>query len=169
MHPEAYQWCEHVAHEYSYEPGPGLDVGGRDNNGSVRGLFTGVTSWDVVDMEPGGDVTIRQDARNQIHPSHEVTLGLCTEVLEHVQGWPALAWQLSRCVMHGGLIVVTTAGPTRERHHSGGWDDGWYRNINPGVLTGVMHASGCVTLELDVTPNEQDVRWCGRYEPEKVT
>lgn len=129
MHPEAYRAVAEMARELNLTRAAtawhlkGLDIGGTDVNGSARGLLSAVRTWVGLDIEPGPGVGIVADATDSHammpHQSgYDVVL--CTEVLEHVEDWPAIVRNAAKCLRSGGLLVLTCAGRGRTPHGARG-------------------------------------------------
>lgn len=162
MHPAAEQWCAQAITESGpWDGARVLDVGGRDVNGTARThlLRYSDVRCHVVDIRDSDEVDYLADVRVW-EPPRAHHLVLCTEVLEHVQGWPAVCWTLHRAALPGGLVLITCAGPGRSPHNAS--DGGplpsgeWYQNIDPDALVSVLDACGFVDLDVD-TSNPGDL------------
>lgn len=159
MHAAAAAWIDRqVAADGRWDGARVLDVGGRDVNGSALDAFVGHDiEAHVLDITPGPGVTVVADARTwtPTHAFHAVT---CTEVLEHVQGWPAVVWTCWRALQPGGLLLVTAAGPGRQPHSAVDGltlrDGEWYRNVQPAVLADVLDACGFGEVDIDGRPGD---------------
>ena len=158
MHPAAEQWCAQAITESGpWDGARVLDLGGRDVNGTALDAFTCEVEAHVLDIAPGDGVTVVADARTwtPTHAFHAVT---CTEVLEHVQGWPALVWTCWRALQPGGLLLVTAAGPGRQPHSAVDGltlrDGEWYQNVQPAVLADVLDACGFGEVDIDGRPGD---------------
>lgn len=129
MHPEAYRAVAYMARELNLTRAAtawrlsGLDIGGTDVNGSARGLLSAVRTWAGLDIEPGPGVQYVADATD----SHAMMphqggydVVLCTEVLEHVEDWPAIVRNAAKCLRSGGHLVLTCAGRGRTPHGARG-------------------------------------------------
>jgi len=143
MHDAVAAWCAKWADD---RQGTGLDIGGRDLNGHPRDLWPAVR-WLVLDLRPGPGVDIVADAAtDQDHGVYDVVL--CTEVLEHVEDWPAVVATAARSLAAGGRLVITCAGPGRAPHSgitAAGLTPGeWYRNIPHPDLAAALEAHGLV-------------------------
>lgn len=157
MHPEADRWCEQTISEHGpWDGARVLDVGGRDVNGTARTHLHRYADvrCHVVDIRDSDDVDYLADVRGWEPPrSHHLVL--CTEVLEHVQGWPSVCWTLYRAAMPGGLVLITCASTGRAAHNA--TDGGmlppgeWYQNVDPDALAFVMDACGFVELDIDTS------------------
>lgn len=164
MHAEVRHWCE----QHLVDLGPVdhlVDLGGRDVNGTVRDLVDAqVVS--VVDVTDGPDVTDLDDARTWRSFVGPADVVLCTEVLEHVQGWPAIVWTLYEALRPGGVAVVTAAAPERAPHSAvdgGPLRDGeWYQAVGLGDLGAVLTACGFHIEAIEHDPSAGDVRAVAR-------
>lgn len=140
MHAEAMEAVINMATRVSDTIYTALDIGGRDNNGNARSIWPD-TKWTVLDTEPGDDVDIVDDARlwrgNETHTGH-FDLVLCTEVLEHCEGWAALLTTAHWALRPGGWLVLTAASHLRPPHGATGdplpAEDEWYKGVHPEVL-----------------------------------
>ncbi len=136
-----------------------LEVGSRDVNGSVRGLFNGAayTGVDVVDG-PGVDVVA--DAAESL-PGGPYDAVVCCETFEHASGWVAIVDNASRVLASGGWLLMTMAGPGREPHSA--IDGGHvragehYANIDPDELGSAVRHAGLATIELVHATAQGDV------------
>lgn len=143
MHPEAWTYIERFA---SDEPLAVLDIGGRDVNGSTRGLFPYADPYTSVDLLDGPGVDLVGDiTRMDLGPRFDLVV--CVEVLEHVKNWPAIIDAAHAALRPGGRVVVTCAGPGRPRHsgvdgnavlHPGEH----YLNVSSGELRAVLVGAG---------------------------
>ena len=143
MHDAVADYCTRWATD---APGTGLDLGGRDLNGHPRGLWP-ATRWLALDLRPGPGVDIVADATtDQDHGVYDVVL--CTEVLEHVENWPAIVATAARSLAAGGRLVITCAGPGRAPHSgitAAGITPGeWYRNVPHDDLADALAGHGLV-------------------------
>lgn len=154
MHPEAFAWVHtQVAEAGPWDGARVLDIGGRDVNGTARTHLDRYPDvlCHVLDIRDSAEVDYVADARtwDSPRPHHLV---LCTEVLEHVQGWPAICWTAHEALLPGGLLVLTCAGPGRGPHNAtdGGPLAGeWYQNVHPEVLAAVLDACGFCDISVD--------------------
>lgn len=130
MHPQAYRAVARMARELGLDrgrPAPerwwGLDIGGVDVNGSARHWLSAVTHWHGLDVEAGPGVDIVADATSipDMYPFREAyDVVLCTEVLEHVEDWPAVVRNAAWSLKPGGVLVLTCAGRGRTPHGARG-------------------------------------------------
>lgn len=153
MHTAAHQWVA-----ASTEPALSvLDIGGRNINGTVRGLFPDAV-YTTIDLEAGPNVDIVGDFLDYQHPEL-VEVVVCCEVAEHTSQWRDIIAHAADQLKPGGRFVFTAAGPGRQPHsgHDGGplHDGEWYRNIDPGELYETLSAH-FGTVVVDVT--DEDVR-----------
>lgn len=121
MHPSAMQFCENVSKSYGAQ-GSGLDVGGRNVNGSARQFWPDV-NWTIIDkMETDIVDDVIQfdysytDGSFMLGSDNKFNIILCTEVLEHEDLWRNIIHNAYRDLNHDGLLVLTCAGPNRPAH-----------------------------------------------------
>jgi len=157
MHPEAMAW---VARYATDEPVSVLDLGGRDINGSPRGLFPNATSYTVLDVQMAEGVDIAADAATWDPNGRRWDLVLATELFEHTDQWPAVCVTAYKALRPGGRFVVTTAAPGRPPHS--GIDGGplhfgeYYANVQPEQLREVLGAAGFTDVTVDTQPSPAD-------------
>lgn len=128
-----------------------LELGGRDVNGTVRGLFPGAR-YVAVDIASGPGVDVVADAA-------DLTLDecfdavVCTEVLEHTDRAAEILRNAWRHLVHGGMLIATMAGPERLPHSA--VDGGplrpgeYYRNVTPNVLAHWLQVAGFDDFTID--------------------
>lgn len=153
MHPEARLAVEMAVRALElHGPLDILDVGGRDVNGSVRGLFHPESTWTTLDVNEGPEVDIVADATTWT-PGRTWDVVISTETLEHVHGWWAAVVMMGNATAPGGAVIITAATDPRRPHSA---IDGcalrrgeWYENVPPVALLDVLQASG-ILEELDV-------------------
>lgn len=119
-------------------PWEGLDVGGRNVNGSVRAELPN-TLWTGLDMRPGPDVDIVADAATWI-PDRTYDIVIATELFEHAEKWREIIhtmW-LALDPAGPGLFISTCASVGRPIHDANGNHSlplgEWYSNVHPHVL-----------------------------------
>ncbi|HMG62446.1 MAG TPA: hypothetical protein VK599_05815 [Streptosporangiaceae bacterium] len=114
-----------------------LDFGGRDINGSVRGLLPNAR-WLGVDIAAGPGVNLVLDLTRL--GSMPVAFGhavVCTEVFEHVREWPQIVRAAAQSMRADGpqLFFATCASTGRRPHGASGAMDPapgeWYANVPP--------------------------------------
>lgn len=147
MHPEAYDGLARMLAASGLAldaPWRALDLGGRDINGSIRGLLP-AARWTGLDIAPGPDVDLVHDATTAWPDGWDrFDLVVCTEVLEHVEKWAALLRTASQALEPGGpeMLFVTCASTGRRPHGaSGAMDPGpgeWYDNVSPAAVRGAL-------------------------------
>lgn len=158
MHPEAMEWVARYAP--ACEVDAVLDIGGRDNNGSPRGMFT-TPSYVVLDVVDGPDVDIVDDAATWT-PDRAYDVVVCTEVFEHTPDWPSICMTAFKALREGGMFIATMAGPNRPAH--GAWGDPgprpgeWYHNIVPENLLHILDGIGFLDITIEERATPSDVR-----------
>lgn len=122
-------------------PWRALDLGGRDINGGIRDLLP-AANWVGCDIKPGPGVDFVHDATQPWPDTFDrFDLVVCTEVLEHVQSWPALLRTAAQALEPGGpeALFVTCASTGRPAHGAAGAPlpelGEWYENV-PATLLG---------------------------------
>jgi hypothetical protein len=143
MHPEAYDGLARqlAASGLTLDaPWRVLDLGGRDINGSIRGLLP-AAQWTGCDITPGPGVDIVHDATRPWPGTFgRFDVVVCTEVLEHVEQWPALLGTAAGALEPGGpeALFVTCASTGRPQHGASGAplpEPGeWYANVPPDAV-----------------------------------
>ena len=92
-----------------------LEVGSLDVNGSLREHVMSLSpeSYTGVDILPGRgvDVLCRVEDLVTRFGENKFDVIICTEMLEHVRAWRAAVANMKRCLLRGGLIVLTTRSP----------------------------------------------------------
>ncbi len=146
MHAEAWRWLEVQIQPLLAQSARVVDLGGRNVNGSPRGLFGPDTAYTVIDTHAAPGVDIVADAgtwwppREQ-HAAYDVALS--TEVFEHTANWRAIVYNLWLLLRPGGTVLVTCACPPRRAHGAEGVEPPppgeWYANVEPEDLRATMH------------------------------
>lgn len=54
---------------------------------------------------------------NKIKLKQEFDLAICSEVIEHVNNWKNVIYNLNRMIRQGGCLIVTTQAGERYKHH----------------------------------------------------
>lgn len=165
MHSAAYEWVAQHATEDAVSV---LDIGGRNINGSVRGLFPGADPYVALDIREGEGVDIVADAAAW-SPDRAYDMVVCTEVFEHTGDWPQICKTVFAALRPGGTAVLTMAGPGRSPHSAldGGpiRDGEYYGNVDPGELERVLKDCGFTDITVDYQPSPADTRAVA-YRPE---
>jgi hypothetical protein len=159
MHREALKWVhDHAPRDAKWI----LDIGGRNVNGTPRGLFKGVMGYRVVDIVDGPEVDICADAATWV-PDRQYDLVLACEVFEHARRWVDICFTASLALRSGGVFVATMAGPGRQVHsgidglstlHPGET----YENVAPETLRAVLENQGWQDIVVDYQENPADTR-----------
>ena len=159
MHSQAMQW---LAKHATTDPVDVLDLGGRDLNGSPRGLWPNAASYTVLDIAPAPGVDIVADAAEWDPDGRRWHVAVAAELFEHTDQWPAICATAFRALRPGGRFIVTTAAPGRPPHsgrYAGPLQFGeYYANVDPDQLRAVLERVGFVDVEIDVQPSPADVR-----------
>jgi hypothetical protein len=91
-----------------------LEIGSRNINGSVRGLFDGVV-YEGIDVAEGPGVDVVADGATYV-PTLPPDCVVCCEVLEHAPTAADIVRHMGAIVAPGGSVIVTCAGPGRAPH-----------------------------------------------------
>jgi hypothetical protein len=132
----------------------GLDIGGRNVNGSARGLLP-ATRWTGLDSTPGPGVDIVADARHWV-VDRLVDVVLCTEVFEHVQDWWLIPVTAREALDPAGpgLVLFTCASTGRPPHGASGAPapapGEWYENI---TIDRLRHIAESLWRDVHITYN----------------
>lgn len=169
MHAEAYQAVGRMVEESGHDFSPetcgwgGLDIGGRDVNGTAREWFPG-TSWSGLDIRPGPGVDIVADATVwEADPrSMRWDFVLSTECLEHVEHWGGIIRAAASALAPTGpqLAFFTAASTGRGAHGASGEHTPppgeWYGNVKPDDLLRELEY-WFEEVHVDYNPNPGDV------------
>jgi hypothetical protein len=134
MHPEAYAFVRAVLTRHA--PTAVLEIGSRDVNGGIRGLFPGAR-YLGIDVLEGPGVDVAADGGSYV-PDFLPDCVVCCEVLEHTREAERIVRHMVDLVATGGLLIVTCAGPRRGAHSA--FDGGpvrageFYQNITAAEL-----------------------------------
>lgn len=129
-----------------------LDIGGRDVNGTPRGLFAESEAYRVLDVLDGVGVDVVADAAFWV-PDAAYDVVVCTEVFEHTAAWRDILHTAYAALRSGGVLVATMAGPSRAPHSA--IDGGpvgageYYANIDPAQLLRALGALGFDEVVVD--------------------
>lgn len=166
MHDEAYAFVRGVLAELP-APRNVVELGGRNFNGSIRGLFT-ESSYCSVDILPGYGVDVVADAA-EFTPPHPPDMVVCCEVLEHSPRADQIVRNAIRILAPGGVLLVTCATDPRAPHSA---IDGlqvrtgeWYDNVEPDHLRAWL--DGMEVSHLNALPRG-DLQ-CLAIKPEEVS
>jgi len=143
MHAEAFKFVRRALSELDQTGWAVLEIGSRDVNGTVRGLFNG-RSYLGMDVAPGPGAELVADAATW-DPEVARVAGyqgprmfhaiVCCEVLEHADTAEAIVRNACRLLHPLGVFLMTCAGPGRAPHSA--VDGGqlrpgeFYRNVTP--------------------------------------
>jgi hypothetical protein len=152
MHDAAFVFVERAVAEH----GPFttvIEIGSRDINGSVRGLFSDSTSYTGLDLVEGPLVDWVGDAE-QYEPEAPVDCVVACEVYEHTPRWAKLTEAAAGWLAPGGTLIVTCAGPGRSPHSSSDGrhrllDGEHYANIGPDELATIIEGVGLTVLSCE--------------------
>ena len=162
MHDEAMQWVAATTAGRRFNSI--VELGARDVNGSVKGLFSSDV-YIAVDIGDGPGVDVVCDAADY-RPDTPVELVVTTEMMEHAPRAPEIPAAVFAMLQPDGLFIGTAAGPGRAPHSAidgKGLQAGeHYANIHPTDLTEWLMTAGFVDIEIDVQRRPADIRWIAR-------
>ena len=147
MHDEAFAFVQKVK-----ETLPGyffrkkvLEVGSLDINGSVRPLFV---DCDYMGIDLGEGPGVDQVINIIDFPGKFYDVVVSSEMLEHDRDWKFSLLKMFNCLVHGGLLVFTCAGPDRPEHgtsrqnpEASPFTNEHYRNISIKDITDTLNVS----------------------------
>lgn len=172
MHHEAYQAVGRMVVESGFDfradgadayvdGWQGLDIGGRDVNGTARAWFP-ATSWQGLDIRPGPGVDIVADATVWKAKDRNWDFVLSTECLEHVEQWRGIVRAAASALSPAGpqLAFFTAASIGRGAHGASGEhvppEGEWYGNVAPDDLTDELE-KWFSEVHVEYNPNPGDV------------
>jgi len=149
MHEAAYRFVQSVMP--SLPDGPVLEIGSRDVNGSIRGLFH-PRAYLGIDVVPGPGVDVVADGSSFV-PMDPPQIVICMEALEHTPQAAAICAQAHAILQAGGWFIVTAAGDGRPPHSA---VDGYvlrpgeyYENVSADALREWLTAFNDVTITVN--------------------
>lgn len=139
-----------------------VEIGSRDVNGSVRGLFPQAKTYVGVDIVDGPGVDIVADAATW-EPTVLADVVLCLEVLEHAKDWRAIVKTCAAACREGGVVIITAASYARRKHSADGSEeqipDGeHYGAVLEADLRSAMAEAGLPFASVETVENGEDVR-----------
>lgn len=161
MHRLAYTYIQSHAHLPFADI---LEIGSLDVNSTEQGLnlytlFPGA-QYTGIDIADGPGVDIVSSAADY-DGKGAYDLVISTEAMEHTPRPLDIIECAWRALEPGGVLLLTAAGPGRERHNcDGGAYTGteWYQNIDPGQLRGWL--VDWEDVEVIHSPSAGDVYAC---------
>lgn len=136
MHAAAYNFVRSVVANH----GPFdavVEIGARNVNGTIRGLFFRAKTYVGTDISDGPGVDVVVDGAD-FTPDFTPDAVVCCETLEHTADAEAIVRNMVKIVAPGGFVIVTCAGPHRSPHSAvdgGPLQPGeYYGNVHPDDL-----------------------------------
>lgn len=164
MHAQAYSFVAHAASEHQAR-GPVYEIGSRNINGTVRGLFRHADVYLGVDVCSGQDVDLVADAVTYEPPFAPASV-ICCEVLEHTPAAEAIVKRVGAILAPDGLFIATMAGEGREPHSA--VDGGplrageFYHNISIAEIITWAEAADLAPVKVTADPVAGDLYFIGR-------
>lgn len=160
MHTSVLEWVDSVVNKYTIANLKTLEVGSRNENGTVRRMFTG--EYVGIDMRegPGVDEVMNAHVLDQHFEEGEFDTVVCTEMLEHDDEFWVSLQQMGYVLQPGGLLILTTRGNGFPEH---GYPDDYFRFMpNSGeVLLRCAECQPIVTM-VDPSPSDPGIFALGR-------
>jgi hypothetical protein len=156
MHAAAFDFVKWAVDHFTAR-GPVLELGSRNINGSVRGLFAHCAPPYIgLDLVAGAGVDVVADAATYI-PAVKMQTVVCCEVFEHTPAAAQILDHIARQLLAAnGLVIVTCATTGRLPHSArdgGPLQPGeFYRNCAPAQFEGWAKAAGLDGAVLATTP-----------------
>ena len=130
-----------------------IEIGSQDINGTPRTTIEehNPLIYLGVDIAPGKGVDQVINAENilEVFPPNTFDLVISTEMLEHVENWEKVIWQMKALTKIGGLLVITTRSPGFPKHDYP--DDYWRFTVKDFEL--IFSDMKIITLKEDpLTP-----------------
>jgi|TARA_Y100000310_G_scaffold98201_1_gene95930 hypothetical protein len=151
MHAAAYDFVKRALD--AVPPGPTLEVGSMDINGSVRALRP--DAYVGIDIRPGASVDVQAEGARLPIRSGSMVAALSCGTLEHTMRMEAICGEMGRSLQLDGALVVTAAGPGWPPHS---WDGGmpppegeYYRAVDKSMLAAALRCAGTTVLEAQET------------------
>jgi SAM-dependent methyltransferase len=113
MHQQAYEFIATNAKRLGHVEFV-LEIGSRNVNGSVRGLFSS-GRYLGLDVMPGPGVDVVANGAEFV-PDGQPDVVVCCEVLEHADAAPTIVSHALSLLRSGGVLLLTAAGPERAPH-----------------------------------------------------
>lgn len=108
MHESVQRWGRYVIDRYQLAGCNMLELGARNVNGSLRGLFTATVLG--VDLQPGPGVDLVATAADLPFETGQWPVIVCTEMLEHDPApWLSVP-EMARVLAPGGHLLLTCRG-----------------------------------------------------------
>ena len=146
--------------------GTGLDIGGRNVNGTVHALFPDV-GWTVLDIEADPSVDIVADITTW-EPIGQYDVVLSTEAVEHIAAWPSIIKAGYAILRPDGYMLVTGGSTGRAPHSCTGVvpvpAGEHYGNVAPDELERAARDAGfsAVYVEYNPDPHFDVYMWARR-------
>lgn len=121
------------------------DIGSRDVNGSLRGVFSG-HDYVGFDIEAGAGVDVVMPDPERINiTSHSFDVAVSANCLEHARRPWLVVQEMARIVKPGGLVWLLVPMPNSHRYHAHPID--CWRCYTEG-MRGLFDDAGLTTLDL---------------------
>ncbi len=133
-----------------------LEVGSLDENGGVRGLFTG--NFVGVDMRPGKGVDTVMNAASLSFHDESFDVVISTEMIEHDKTFWLSMQEMGRVLKPGGFLLLTGRGNGFPLH---AYPDDFFRFM-PSAAPWLLELAGCDVLEVKDDPQDPGIFALGK-------
>jgi hypothetical protein len=136
-----------------------LEVGSRNVNGSVRGMFRS-SSYLGIDIIPGPGVDLVKREQDYRLINSEFDCVVCTEALEHDPDWRNCLSRMMCRVASGGHLLMTCATDGRQPHGVDGGpikDGEHYENVDAAEACKIIMGFSPARLEMSVDKRYGDL------------
>ncbi len=128
-----------------------LEIGSRDENGTIRDLFTG--SYIGIDMRDGPGVDVVMDGHHLDYPARAFEVVICAETLEHDSAFWLTLGEAGRVLAKGGHLLLTTRGNGFAEH---AYPSDYWRFM-PSSVARLAGLAGCATWTMQADPQAPGV------------
>jgi hypothetical protein len=141
-----------------------VEFGSRNVNGSIKPHVEWRKWYVGVDIKPGPDVDVVQDAAEYV-ADEAAGLVICMETLEHAPNWREIVANAAKILASSGQFLMTCAAPGRPPHSA--VDGGplrpgeYYENVTMDEFQKVASEAGLQTIEISFRPELGDLYYLG--------
>lgn len=151
MHQTAYQWIAKTVAQLPTRRSV-LEIGSRDVNGNIKGVFNHADQYYGIDLVEGSGVDEVADAA-KFRTDERFDTVVCSEVLEHTDSARDICRNAHQHLTRGGVFLVTAAGAGRVPHSAsdgGELKEGeFYRNVLPRDLRWWLSDFAMVMVDIE--------------------
>ncbi len=116
MHDSVMVWVKEMVDRFDIAENYVLEIGGYNENGTVRDFFTG--PYLCTDMREGPGIDLILDAHDMsCFPDERFDVVISTEMLEHDSAFWLTVAEVARVLIPGGTFIVTARGIGFDHYH----------------------------------------------------